>query len=99
MMSSIFSQAKRVKFEMGTDNSRRAEKSLFFFVIWTEKPEVFKTNKMRFSKSQQFTEGMYLKKLKKRRYSMSVLEAKCSTFHFLRYNFYNANSYILCFLI
>lgn len=80
---------------MGTDNSRRAKKSLCFSVMWTEKPKVFKTNKMRFSKSQQFTEGMYLKKFFKKRYSMSILEAKCSTFHFLRYNFYNANSYIL----
>lgn len=33
-------------------------KSLSFSVVQTEKPKVFKTNKMRFSRSQQFSEGM-----------------------------------------
>lgn len=43
--------------QKGTDN-RRAEKPLSFSVVQTEKPKVFKTNKMRFSRSLQFSEGM-----------------------------------------
>lgn len=54
---------------------------------------------MRFSRSQQFSEGLYLKKEKKKRkrYLVPVLEAECSIYHFLRRinNFYNASSYIL----
>lgn len=53
-------------------------------MLWTEKPKMFQANKMRFSRSQQSSEGMYLKKERERKEKgirVPALEAEGSIFH------------------